>query len=95
MSLLRCALCNVLAPLVDRLCSKCIDVVEAYLDAEYCDTPVGEDTDYIPGSLESDDSDGSVDLDDLSEEDIVPVDSSVEDEKVVDHIPDAAPPSRK
>lgn len=32
---MRCALCNANQPLVDSLCSRCVDVVEAYLDSQY------------------------------------------------------------
>lgn len=88
MSLLRCALCNVLAPLVDHLCHKCIDVVEAYLDSQYgsdaigpsmasCDRlPIADsDVDFV-----DDDSDCEDDLD---------------DDFIVDHVPDASGPEEK
>lgn len=85
MSLLRCALCNVLAPLVDHLCHKCIDVVEAYLDSQYgsdatgtsaascLHTPIDvSDVDFVDDEFDSTDEELDV------------------EEPIVDHVPDAS-----
>lgn len=83
MSLTRCVLCNLVAPLVDRLCWKCIDVVEAYLDAQADDMVDEPDCDpdlLVPGVPDSQDSDVSVDLSD--DDDL--------DDDIIDHVPDAS-----
>lgn len=102
MSHLRCALCNVLAPLVDRLCSRCLDIVEDYLDGQYLDTLPGGGTDYIPesppsledripGEADPDDSDVTVDLSQDSV-DLSDVEEPLEDYvgPIIDHVPDAS-----
>jgi len=77
---LRCLLCNALPPLVDKLCSTCIDVVEEYLDSQY---PV-DDVDFVPENPDTQDSDDlSVDLGEVTEDD-------EPEERICDHL---APPS--
>lgn len=84
MSCSRCILCNVVAPLVDRLCSRCIDVVEDYLDAQA--ENLVDDSDYVPGEPDSQDSDVTVDLDYDAD-----LDEDLDEDPIVDHVPDASP----